>query len=156
MSPHHDTPRTLLNRPRGFGVIAAMVVLVMMAALSAAIVRVGMSQQVSSAQSINGAKMSGAAAAGVEYGLYQALQGSWTTCAGAVYTNQMSLFNGWVRVTCDSKLYNEGETAPGVPRTVRVYTITATACTSSVSCPDNTAATQSGYVERVRQAVVVN
>jgi MSHA biogenesis protein MshP len=151
-----DSLRTSLLRPRGFGVIAAMVVLVMMAVLSAAIVRVGMSQQVGSAQAINGAKMSGAAAAGVEYGLYHALQGSWTTCSGATYTNQMSLFNGWIKVTCDSVVYNEGETSPGVPRTVRVFTITSTACTSSVSCPDNTAATQSGYVERVRQAVVVN
>lgn len=147
---------TARHRRRGFGVIAAMVVLVMMAVLSAAIVRVGMSQQVASTQSTNGAKMSGAAAAGVEYGLYQALQGTWTTCAGATYTNQMSLFNGWIRVTCDSVVYNEGETTPGVPRTVRVFTITSTACSSPVSCPDNAAATQSGYVERVRQAVVVN
>ena len=143
-------------RSRGFGVIAAMVVLVMMAVLSAAIVRVGMSQQVSSAQSINGGKMADAAAAGVEYGLYLALKGSWTTCVNQTFTTQVSLFNGWLAVTCNSVLYNEGETAPGVARTVRVFTITSTACTSSVSCPDPVAATQSGYAERVRQAVVVN
>ncbi|MBQ0937056.1 MSHA biogenesis protein MshP [Ideonella paludis] len=149
--------RAARRRPRrGFGVIAAMVVLVMMAVLSAAIIRIGMSQQVTSAQAINGSKLSAAAASGVEYGLYLALKGSWTTCVNQTFSTQMSLFNGWVTTTCNSVVYNEGETAPGVPRTVRVFTITATACTSSVSCPDPAAATQSGYVERVRQAVVVN
>lgn len=147
---------TRRHQLRGFGVIAAMVVLVMMAVLSAAIIRIGMSQQVASAQAINGSKMSAAAASGVEYGLYLAMKGTWTTCANQTFTSQMSLFNGWISTTCNSVVYNEGETAPGVPRTVRVFTITSTACTSSTSCPDNVAATHSGYAERVRQAVVVN
>ena len=143
---------------RGFGVIAALMVLVMMAALSAAIVRVGMSQQVASTQSMQAEKATYLATAGVDFGLYYIFKGAWGTCAGQTYSATANGTAGGARlfVTCDSVLYNEGETAPGVPRTVRVYTITSTACAAAASCPDNTAATKRGYVERVRQAVVVN
>lgn len=145
-------------RRRGFGVIAAMVVLVMMAVMSAAIVRVGMSQQVASTQAMQGEKVAYLAAAGVDFGLYYVFKGAWGNCAGQTYTAVAAGTTGGARllVTCNSTLYNEGETSPGVPRTVRVYTITSTACAAASTCPDNVAATRSGYVERMRQAVVVN
>jgi len=50
-------------------------------------------------------------------------------------------------VSCDSRSFNEGESAPGTPRTVRIYTIDAVACSSTV-CPDNSAATAPNYIER--------
>ena len=53
-----------------------------------------------------------------------------------------------VTVSCNSTVYNEGESAPGVPQTVRVYTIDAVACNATASCPDASRATGPAYVER--------
>ena len=53
-----------------------------------------------------------------------------------------------VTVSCTSSLYNEGESAPGVPQTVRVYTLDAVACNAPTACPDASRSTGPGYVER--------
>ncbi len=136
---------------RGFGAIMAIVVLVMLATLAAAVVRVGGAAQATTAQSVLSARASQAARAGTEWGLYQALKGSWTTCSGASQTLDLTGSAGFhVTVSCDSRSFNEGESAPGVPRLVRVYTIDAVAC-SSTACPDDSAATGARYVERRRQ-----
>ena len=140
-----------VHRPRGLGVIAAIVVLVILASLAAAIVRFGAVAQSTSAQAVLAARASQAARAGTEWGLYQAFKGSWTTCSGASQTLDLTTDLGFrVTVSCDSRSFNEGETAPGTPRTVRLYTIDAIAC-NSTTCPDNTRATTPGYVERRRQ-----
>ena len=136
---------------RGFGSIAILVVLVMLAALAAAIVRLSASAQSSSALDTLGTRADQAARAGVEWGLYQAFKGSWTACAGASQTLDLRTDMGMVvTVTCTSSTYSEGETAPGVAKVLRVYTIDAIGCNSN-ACPDNARATQPGYVERRRQ-----
>lgn len=133
---------------RGFGAIMAIVVLVVMAALAAAVVRFGSVAQATNAQSVLAARASHAARAGTEWGLYQAFKGSWTTCTGASQTLDLTSSTGFrVTVSCDSRSFNEGESAPGTPRSVRMYTIDAVAC-SSATCPDNAAATASNYIER--------
>jgi MSHA biogenesis protein MshP len=137
------------------GSIAAIVVLVLLAALAAAIVRIGGTAQSTQAQDILGARAWQAARAGNEWGLYQALKGSWATCTTQSQTLDVSADTGMhVTVSCSSTLYNEGETSPGVAQTRRVYTIDAVACNASV-CPDNTAALQVGYIERRRLVQVV-
>lgn len=144
----------------GFGAIAAIFVLVVLASLAAAIVRIGQSTQTGSAQDILGARAWAAARAGTEWGLYQALKGSWTTCSGASQTLDLRADTG-VRVTvrCSSTVYNEGETDAGATQTVRLYTIDAVACnttsTSASACPDNARAVQPGYIERRRQVQAV-
>jgi MSHA biogenesis protein MshP len=144
-------PCVRVQRQRGLGVIAAIVVLVILASLAAAIVRFGAVAQSTSAQAVLAARASQAARAGTEWGLYQAFKGSWTTCSGASQTLDLGTDLGFrVTVSCDSRSYNEGETAPGTARTVRLYTIDAVAC-NSTTCPDNTRATTPGYVERRRQ-----
>lgn len=136
---------------RGFGVIAAIVLLVVLSALAAAIVRFGSVAQVSAAQGVTAARVSAAARAGTEWGLYQAFKGAWTACAGASQTLDLTASTGFhVSVSCDSRTFNDGEIVPGTPRTVRLYTIDAVACSSS-ACPDNSAATTPNYVERRRQ-----
>ena len=143
-------------RPRGFGSIAILVVLVMLAALAAAIVRLSSSAQTSSALDTLGTRADQAARAGVEWGLYQALKGSWTTCSATSQTLDLRADLGMMAtVTCTSSTYNEGETSPGVPKVLRVYTIDAIGCNSS-ACPDNARAVQSGYVERRRQVQATN
>jgi MSHA biogenesis protein MshP len=140
---------TCATRQRGLGAIAAIMVLVLLAALAAAVVRLSTAQQIGVAQEVGAARASQAARAGIEWGLYQAFKGSWTTCAGASQTLDLSTDLGMrVTVSCSSTLYNEGESTPGVPQTVRIYTLDAVACNSTSACPDASRATGPAYVER--------
>jgi MSHA biogenesis protein MshP len=139
-------------------VIAALVVLVLLSTLAAAVVRLTWTQQTTLAQDIDSARAFQGAYAGTQWGMYQALRGSWTTCAGATQTLDLRSSMG-VRVTvsCTSDVYNEGETTTGTgtPLTVRLYTITAVACNgAAATCPDNASVTRPNYVERMRVAKV--
>ena len=99
---------------RGLGAVAAIIVLVVLAALAAAVVRFGAVAQATNAQNVMSARASQAARAGTEWGLYQAFKGSWTTCTGASQTLDLTASTGFrVTVSCDSRSYYEGETAPG-------------------------------------------
>ena len=77
-----------MKRQHGFGAIAAVLVLVLLAALAAAVVRLANTQQVGAAQEYNAARAAQAARAGIEWGLYQAFLGSWTTCAWLTLTTR--------------------------------------------------------------------
>ena len=150
------TMTTVNNTQRGFGAIAAIFVLVVLAALAAAIVRFGGVAQASIAQNLLSSRASQAANAGTDWGLYQAFKGTWTTCSGASQTLDLTASIGFhVTVSCDSRSFNEGETAPGVPRVVRLYTVDAVAC-NSAPCPNNSAATGPTYIERRRQVQAAN
>jgi len=135
---------------RGFGVIAAIVILVIMATISAALVRLGTTQQVTSTQDVLSARAWQAARAGNEWGLDRALSAS--SCAGATGTLDLRASTGFlVSVTCTAKNFNEGETSPGVPLVITTYSIEAVACnTAAAACPDATMAATPGYVERKR------
>ena len=155
----------MMRRPtrnvRGLGAVAVIMVLVVLASLAATVLRLGLQMQGQDAQSLQGAHAQAAARAGVEWGLYQAFKGSWTTCSSASQTLDLAADGGGLRVTvsCDSRLFNEGESAPGTPATVRVFTIDAVACNSSsasTACPDAGASVRAGYVERRRQVQAVN
>lgn len=140
-----------MNRTRGFGAIAAIVVLVFLAALGAAIVSISTSQQFTSAQDILSARAWQAARGGNEWGLYQALKGTWTNCTGTSQEIDLTADTGFhVTVTCDSWAYNEGESVPGTAQPVRIYRIKAVACPAA-SCPaSNSSVAGVGYVERTR------
>lgn len=150
-----------MNRQRGFGAIAAIVVLVILATLAAAIVSIGTTQQMTSAQDVMSARAWQAARAGNEWGLYQALKGIWngTACDAATQSQTLNLaadtgFN--VTVSCDAWPYNEGESVPGTPQAVRVYRIKAVACPAA-SCPASDASVaEPGYVERSRVVMATN
>ncbi|MDM4767792.1 MSHA biogenesis protein MshP [Pelomonas sp. SE-A7] len=135
----------------GLGAVAVLILLVVLAGLAAALVRLGSSSAASSALDITAARALQAANAGTQWGLFQALRGSWTTCAGTSQTLDLSNQLGMrVTVSCSSSLYNEGEVSEGTARTVRIYTIDAVACNSN-ACPDNSRAASPGYVERRKQ-----
>jgi MSHA biogenesis protein MshP len=142
---------------RGLGAVAALLVLVVLAAVAAAIIRLGQGSASALAQDLGGTKASLAARAGVDWGLYQAFKGGWTACGGASQTLDLRSDLGMsVTVSCNSTLYNDGESAPGTPRTVRVFTIDAVACNSATACPDASLASGSTYVERRRQVQATN
>jgi len=143
---------------KGFGAIVAIVVLVILASLSAAMLHFGSVQQLTSAQDVQSARAWAAAKAGTEWGLYQALINHWCDGGAAVQPDlNLSAVTGFhVSVACASTLFNEGESSPGTARTVRVFTVTATACNSATGCPDNVMATSVGYIERRRQVVATD
>jgi MSHA biogenesis protein MshP len=150
--------RVRLRRTRGLGVVAALLVLVMLSTLAAAIVRLTWTQQTTLAQDIDSARAAQAAYAGAQWGMYQALRGSWSTCAGLSQTLDLrSTMGSRVTVTCNSQTYNEGELADGsgAPQSVRIYTIAATACNgAAATCPDNASVSRPNYVERMRMVTV--
>ncbi len=137
---------------RGLGAVSVIVVLVLLAAVAAAVVRFGVQGQTMVQQDVQALRANAAARAGIEWGLYQALKGSWASCSNASQTLDLSA-DGGMRVTlaCSSSVYNEGKDSSGADQPVRMFTIDAVACNSSSSCPDATAAVRSGYVEARRQ-----
>lgn len=145
------------RRHRGLGIIGALVVLVFLAALAAAVVRLNFAEQLTSGQDLASARAAQAASSGIEWGLYQAIKGSWTTCSNAAQTLDLRAdFGVRVTVTCNSTTYSEGEVAEGVPQTVRLYTLDAVACNGAATCPDNARVGHPGYVEKKRTVQFTN
>ena len=135
---------------RGMGAIAAIIVLVVLASIAAAIVRLSAVAQSGATGQLQATRASLAAAAGIEWGLYQAYKGTWAACSGQSITLDLSSDGGmWVTVTCGSSVYNEGETSAGGVQQRRIYTVDAVAC-NSTSCPDAGRAVTANYVERRR------
>lgn len=145
-----------MNRQHGFGAIAAIVILVILALLAAAIVSLSATQQITSAQDLMSAKAWQAARAGNEWGLYQALKNG--TCVAAPgSTVDLSADTGFrATVTCDSWTYSEGETIPGTARIVTVFRITAVACPAAVCPASDVSVAGVGYVERTRVVLATN
>jgi MSHA biogenesis protein MshP len=142
------------RRQAGLGAIAAILILVILAALSAAIVSFSTGQQLASAQDVLAARAWQVALAGTEGGLFRALKNNlcdtqtWTSADDPQFK---------VTAVCTSSApndYKDGETVPGTYRLLRVFRVVATACNGgAAACPDNAAAAGPGYVERQRQAV---
>jgi MSHA biogenesis protein MshP len=144
---------------RGIGMVAAIVVLVMLAALAAAVTRMSWTQQITSAQDILGARAFQAANAGTEWGMYQALKGTWqgSNCSGSQTLDLTSSMGFKVTVSCTTQAtaFKEGQDAGGTDLTVRLYVIDAVACNgSAAACPDNASSAGLNYVERRRQSIV--
>lgn len=147
---------------KGFGAIAAIMILVVLALFASAVVKFGSAQALGSAQDTAAVQAWQAARAGLEWGLYRAIRAGqpWHTTAGCDASGsagQTFQVGGGMLVTvrCEARDYNEGEVAVAgtlQPQVTRHFIITATACSSSVACPDPVAAVTPAYAERVRQA----
>ena len=155
-----------MTMQKGFGTIAAIVVLVILAGLSAAIVSISTAQQIGSAQDVLSTRAWQAARAGNEWGLFKAINSTtpgdpWKTCPNVAPLLSQTLVLGPetgfnVTVTCESWLYNEGESVPGTAKPIRLYRITAVACPVT-TCPDtSTAVVGAGYIERTRVVLATN
>lgn len=133
---------------RGFGAIVAIIILVILATISAALVRLGTTQQATSTQDILSARAWQTARAGNEWGLYRVL-GLAGSCAPLTTLDLRATTGFSVTVSCSARTFNEGETTPGVPQVTTTYSIEAVAC-NSTACPDAALAATPGYVERKR------
>lgn len=142
---------------KGFSVISAIFLLVVLAALGVAIVNVSTVQHKSSAFDVQGARAYQAARAGVEWALYKSLRtvgyctGPTATATSFPMPSGTTLSEFTVTVTCTPVIYNS-TTAVAVPNTITVQEITAIACNdpSGGSCPN--ASGGANYIQRVINA----
>jgi MSHA biogenesis protein MshP len=152
---------------RGFAILSAIFILVVLAALGAFILSISSQQQIGSALDVQGVRAAQAARAGVEWGMYQVnafgappeaasptaynfSYGNPATAVGAVSANlrscanasgSFSVFGFTVTVTCSATA--DGSGGP------TVYSLTSTACSepSAGVCP-NTTNPGNYYIER--------
>lgn len=127
------------NRQRGFGVIAAIVILVILAGLGAFVVSISTSQSITFAQDIQGARAYQAARAGMEWGISR-----WLNAA-----------------TCSNNVCSA--TPPALPCSVDGFAVSVTAtptagtpafCTIVSTASGGGGVGSVGYVERQLRAVV--
>lgn len=130
-----------MRKLHGFAIFSAIFILVVLATLSAFILNISSSQQIGSALDVQGVRAYQAARAGIEWGLYQQMQGGVACPAGNFVPAAATLGGFTVSVTCVASV-----DAHGGP-TVR--TLTATACSQPTAgaCP-NTVNPGAFYIER--------
>ena len=129
-----------MSNNRGFAIIVAIFLLVVVSALGSAIVAITSTTNRNQTNDWLGAMAYQAAQAGLEYGIYQTTQGLWCTSAAASITIPMpgNLSRFSVTVACSPSSHTVG------PASMSVWTLTSTACNQG-TCPS--AATTS-YIER--------
>lgn len=125
---------------RGFAMVSAIFLLVVLAMLGALMVSMSNTQQISAARDTLGTRAYYAARAGIEWGAYQALRNS--SCLASASPAPLATATGFtVVVTCSaSGPHDEGGTS------VTLYQITATASTGTLG--------QHDHAERQLQAVL--
>lgn len=134
------------RKSRGFTIVAAIFLLVVLAALGAAILVVSTTQQVGSALDVQGARAYQAARAGIEWGLYQITPKTPGANFSACFAEQSfalpaaatTLQGFTVKVSCTATGDPGGFNGP------TVYQIDAIAC-NQPSCPGTPTST---YIER--------
>lgn len=128
---------------RGFTIVAAIFLLVVLAALGAFVLTVSSSQHMSSAQDLQGARAYQAARSGIEWGAYQVLRNS--SCAASTPISPGGTLSGIsVTVLCTSA----GWTYTEAGNSVTLYQLTVTASQGTLG--------SATYVERQLQATVAN
>lgn len=141
---------------RGFSLISAIFLLVVLAALGAVIVNIATVQHTTAALDVQGARAYQAARAGVEWALFQAFQGGGAYCpGGATATDSFALPSGTtlgqfsVTVTCTPVTYTNTSAVIAVSPNIIARQVTATACNqpSGGACPNGSPGPD--YVQRV-------
>lgn len=141
---------------RGFLIIAAVFLLVVVGGLVAYLTTVSTTSQAASAADLSSARAYQAARAGAEWAAFQILQnpaGAFkTSCDGGSATNTLTfsatLSAFQAKVDCTGASFTEGAA------TVRTYAIKSNAC-NEPACP-STATTSSTYVEREVGLTIAN
>lgn len=144
-----------MKRLRGFAIVSAIFILVVLAALGAFILNISSSQQIGSALDVQGVRAYQAARAGVEWGLFRVqstaaynfgnppADPNLRRCPGGGFgsTDSFAVFDFTVTVVCVATIdANNGPT---------IYVLTATACSqpNAGACP-NTVNPGPLYIER--------
>jgi len=130
------------RQTRGFAIVSAIFLLVILAALAAFLVRISTQQQIGASADVQGIRAYQAARAGVEWGLFQHLRNN-ACAASSSFTPGGNLAGFTVTVQCQGAVSNDEN---GTTLTIR--RIVATACNQpdSGNCPNNTPG--DNYIER--------
>ncbi|MFC3471663.1 MSHA biogenesis protein MshP [Massilia oculi] len=142
----------------GFAYIAAVILLVVVAGIAVALLRLTTTQQSTVNQALLAARAGLAARGGIEW-VYQDLV---NRCAATGRKTDLADFvndAGFkVTVNCSFQVFHEGQhLVNDVPTATakRIYRIESIACNgSSVDCPDKDSIARPDYVERARVATV--
>ena len=140
---------------RGFAIVAAIFLLVVLAVLGAFMVTFSTVQHTTSAQDMQGVRAYQAARAGTEWGAFQILRNSLVGFALACRTVPVpqtlpalapTLANFTVTVGCTATQYDEGSRTAAGANPLWVYRVTSTATSGVVG--------QTGYIERQIQITI--
>ena len=128
-----------MRAQRGFTLVSAIFLVVILALLSAYLVSFRVHQEITVTLDTLSTRAYAAARAGVEWAAFNSLRN--TNCAASTSLALGGTLGDYtVTVTCSRSAYNEGGVAP-----VNIDTISATAC-NSATCPQATPGPN--YVER--------
>ena len=140
------------RRQSGFAYIAAVVLLVVVAGLCTAMIRMSNTQQATVNGALLGARAGLAARGGIEWGLFQLRTSG---CAAERTLADFVADSGFrVTVRCTATAFNEGEDGAGNPLAKTMVQLEAVACNGGGACPstDPTTVARPDYVERRRVA----
>ena len=102
----HTPAAPCTARARGFALVPALFLLVVLGALALVAIRVGTGQQQTVTMGLMQARALAAAKTGIEWGAYQALHGS---CTGGTLALTEGALNGFsVAVTCSASVFTNG------------------------------------------------
>ena len=138
-------PHQTARPSRGFAMLAAIFILIVVAALGSYVAVISSNQQIGAAQDLQGSRAYSAARSGLEWGLYQVnvvnAHAACTSASGSFVPAAPSLSGFTVTVSC-----TVNTDANGGPTQ---FTLSAIACNqpNSGSCP-NTSSAGTTYVER--------
>lgn len=154
--------RSTVTKLRGFAIVSAIFILVVLATLGAFIVNISTSQQIGSALDVQGVRAYQAARAGIEWGLYgvQSSNGfnyaapNTRTCPGGVSPSTDSFSPVATTLAAFAVTVTCSETTDGATGGPTIYRIVATACNQPITgwtatttaCPNT--APGNLYVER--------
>ena len=145
------TPTVMLGkgRQRGFALVSAIFILVILAGLGAAMVTFSGAQQAAISIDIQSARAYQAARSGIEWGAYQAAQVPGFTCAGTPFSLSFSgtdLAAFSTQVSCSATTHSEAG------NTITLFQFTANATHGTVNIPDYVAREVSARIARCMDA----
>jgi MSHA biogenesis protein MshP len=150
------------RRARGFLIIAAVFLIVVLAGLVAYLMSVSTTSQAASVADINSARAYQAARTGIEWAAYQVLRdpGGGTfrsACAAGTATRNQTYGGQLAGFTATITCTGTGPITEGATTTLTVFTIVSNACNepSGSACP-NAATTSTTYVERQLTVTLTN
>lgn len=125
-----------LSRQKGFSLVTAIFLLVVLASLGAFMVTIGGTQRTTTIAAIQGARAYQAASSGIEWAIPRLLAPG-TDCtaitANSSYTLNVTGMNGFdVSVSCEGTTHTEA----GPPGNVKIYSITSVATFGTYGSPD--------------------
>jgi MSHA biogenesis protein MshP len=136
---------------RGFALVSALFLIVIVSLLAAVALRLSMGQQQTVTMALQQARALSAARSGIQWAAYNALKPVGASCAGATLNMTEAALAGFtVAVTCTATPFTDGGINPstGVSTTYQSYLIGATATRGTFGTAE--------FVQRVVRATFTN